>query len=144
MKPNKSSVYQYKYNEVLRDSNDSEFNTSFCQPPECVKEISDEIVRYLIELCRDNLTARQYEIVRLMIDGYTQQEVGIILGINQSTVSKSIIGNDYVVQGQKSKYGGATAKMRKVIKHDKYLKELRKKRSDMLFVYNELTGHNTR
>jgi len=65
----------------------------------------------------DELTSRQKEVLHLYAEGLTQTEIAKCLGVNQSSITKSINGNtDY--RNGKRVYGGARKKIRKIIDKD--------------------------
>ena len=65
-----------------------------------------------------------------MRDGYTQHEIANALGVNQSSVTKSISGNiDYKNGGVA--YGGSIKKLRKLIKNDPKIQEILKRIEDL-------------
>ena len=63
------------------------------------------------------LTPRQKQVIRLYADGYTQTEIANILGVNQSSITKSINGNCDYRNGRRI-YGGAKKKLRKMARTD--------------------------
>lgn len=65
----------------------------------------------------DELTERQKEVLHLYAEGLTQTEIAKCLGVNQSSITKSINGNtDY--RNGKRVYGGARKKIKKIIDKD--------------------------
>ena len=96
--PNSKSIYHsispYKYNEELLD-------------------LKEELLKQIHKLAKKILTNKQYQIYLLTLDGYTQTEIAKIMGVNQSSVSKSAIGSQSYENSKR--YGGFLAKLRKSI-----------------------------
>ncbi len=72
------------------------------------------------------LTDRQKQVIRLYAEGYTQMEIAKILGVNQSSITKSLHGNTDYSKGRKI-YGGAKKKIRKIIEDDEAIKDILKR-----------------
>ncbi len=69
------------------------------------------------------LTERQKEVLHLYAQGLTQTEIAKLLGVNQSSVTKSLHGNtDY--RNGKRVYGGAKKKIRKIIEKDSEIQKI--------------------
>lgn len=80
---------------------------------ECLMELKEKLRLALWRLVDTKLTARQREVLHLHVDGYTQTEIAKRLGVNQSSITKSIHGNcDY--KNGKRMYGGAKKKLKKL------------------------------
>jgi DNA-directed RNA polymerase specialized sigma subunit len=91
---------------------------------ERVLELQDQLQTEFWRLLEENLTDRQLEIVNLLKKGKTQQEVAKALGINQSSITKSIHGNVDYSKKDKSVYGGIAAKMQRILEKDKRIQEI--------------------
>jgi len=105
---NAESIYDrlnpYAYSEELLDLED---------------QLKVEFWR-IVESC---LTPRQKQVIRLTADGYTQTEIAKYLGVNQSSVTKSLHGNvDY--KGGRKIYGGTSRKLHKALKADPKVQEI--------------------
>lgn len=71
------------------------------------------------------LTPRQKEVLTLTAEGYTQMEIAKRLGVNQSSIVKSLSGNSsYRNNNDKKVYGGARKKIRKIIEDDEAVKSI--------------------
>jgi hypothetical protein len=74
------------------------------------------LVKKLVRITkRYKLTKNQQEILTLILLGYTQEEVGVKLGIHQTSVHKALFGN-LVYSGKYAgrRYGGIFAKLKKI------------------------------
>lgn len=145
--PTRSDKYQYIICEV---SVSDEFLGSFCNNDSIASQLNpygyderifdlvDELKKLFWEIADQHMTDRQKQVMHMRADGYTQMEIADMLGVNQSSITKSINGNvDYknVGEGGKAKvYGGAIKKLKKVMdKHPRIqeiLLELSELRSD--------------
>jgi predicted transcriptional regulator len=70
------------------------------------------------------LTDRQRDVIRLYSEGLTQTEIAKKLGVNQSSVVKSIRGNVNYGDGVRKSYGGSRKKLRKIIETDEKIKDI--------------------
>jgi len=78
-------------------------------------EVSD-LVKALIRITKKyKLTKRQQEVLTLIFLGYTQEEVGVKLGIHQTSIHKVLFGN-LVYNGKYAgrRHGGILAKLKKI------------------------------
>jgi DNA-binding CsgD family transcriptional regulator len=105
------------------------------QYDENLLDLEDQLKEEFWKIVKTLLTPRQREVIELYADGYTQMEIAKILGVNQSSVTKSINGNvDYSIDeqstdescGKKTKrvYGGTKKKLQKIISGDSKIKEI--------------------
>lgn len=72
----------------------------------------------MVEAC---CTDHQKEILKLIAEGKTQQEIAKILDVNQSSVTKSLNGNCDYNKGKRV-YGGAIKKLRKEADNNENIK----------------------
>jgi hypothetical protein len=113
---NKSSEYQHVYYEIGMDPHRI-FNLASKQTPEIeanytVLDLEDELIVSIKKLFI-HLTDHQRTVINYTLAGYTQHEIGNILGCTQSAVHKSLNGNeDYQ---NKKNYGGTVKKLLKFI-----------------------------
>ncbi len=138
-RPVRSQAYQYTILEIPVDhdilglySNEKSISSALnpFQYSEELMLLKDELAIVTWELCNRELTKRQLEVISLMRDGYTQHEIANALGVNQSSVTKSISGNiDYKNGGVA--YGGSIKKLRKLIKNDPKIQEILKRIEDL-------------
>lgn len=85
------------------------------------------------------LTERQATIIKLVNENKTQVEIAKILGVNQSSITKSLNGNvDYSEKdegdksgGKKRSYGGTLKKIKKIVENDPEIKEILRKIADL-------------
>ncbi len=141
-----SNKYQYLFYEVLWDFNPPLITdhqhapTMFSnaeslsaraygfQYSEAILDLEDKVKERFWEISNEICTRQQLLILKLLAEGLTQIEISKKLGINQSSISKCILGNtSYSQYGKKCNpkfYGGVTKKLRKVIKNDKEMQEL--------------------
>lgn len=100
----RSQSYQHLFNEI---SFSNEMLTAFAEENGLTAAIIEQHNEELLDLKEDlkvefwrlveeNLTERQQEVLKLSAQGYTQTEIAKKLGVNQSSITKSINGNtDY-------------------------------------------------
>lgn len=69
------------------------------------------------------LTVRQREVLHLYAEGLTQTEIAKCLGVNQSSITKSINGNTDYRNGKRI-YGGARKKIKKIIDKDSEIQKI--------------------
>lgn len=93
------------------------------QYDERIIELADELKKEFWKVIDEHLTDRQKQVVKLYSQGLTQMEIAKILGVNQSSITKSINGNVDYKSGKRS-YGGVKVKIKKVIKNHPKIKEL--------------------
>ena len=89
-------------------------------------------------MVNDNLTPRQKQVIELVsLQKLTQQEAAKILGVNQSSITKSLHGNvDYSKRDENNKktkivYGGSLRRIRKLALEDEKIKQILYKISDL-------------
>ncbi len=96
---------------------------------ETVLELEDKLKEEFWRLV-EKLTPRQKEVIRLYADGLTQMEIAKKLGVNQSSITKSIHGNVDYKKGRKV-YGGSSKRLKKIIDVDPKIKEILDKISEL-------------
>ncbi len=129
---NRSEKYQQIYfevassNEMLENFSNNDSISHKLNPwiyNDRLKELEDELKKEFWRVVDDLLTDRQREVIRLYSDGYTQMEIAKILGVNQSSITKSINGNvDY--KNGKISYGGSLRKLNKIVEQDEKIKSI--------------------
>jgi predicted DNA-binding protein YlxM (UPF0122 family) len=93
-------------------------------------QYKEQLKNRLFELVEENLTDRQKQVIKLWMDGFTQNEIAKKLGINQTSVHKVICGNiDY--KNEKRRYGGALKKLKKICEVDLEIQRLLRKLVDL-------------
>lgn len=144
---NRSNAYQHLFGEVLvametleafhedasiyKRLNPHEYN-------EAVAELEEQLRIEFWRLVNDNLTPRQKQVIELVsLQKLTQQEAAKILGVNQSSITKSLHGNvDYSKRDENNKktkivYGGSLRRIRKLALEDEKIKQILYKISDL-------------
>lgn len=144
---NRSAAYQHLYTEILVSSdmmegysndesvykrlNPHEYN-------EKISELEEELRVEFWRVVEECLTPRQKEVLILTtVEHLTQMECAKILGVNQSSITKSLNGNvDYSKKGKdgskkRTIYGGSLKKIRKAVEDDETIKEILYKISEL-------------
>jgi hypothetical protein len=107
-------------NEILAEVADGSGVSAQLNPfgyNEELAELKDKLKLAMWRLINEELTDRQSEVIRLYSEGKTQMEIAKLLGVNQSSVTKSLSGNCDYKNGKKV-YGGAKKKLRKMAEKD--------------------------
>jgi DNA-binding CsgD family transcriptional regulator len=86
-------------------------------------------------LAKEHLTARQYQVIELLAQGFTQIEIAKKLHVNQSSITKSVNGNCDYRNGRKV-YGGVKRKMRRLADKDVKIQEIITQIADIHSQYN--------
>ena len=141
--PQESKNYQHKFFEICIEPGKlrGQYIPDF---PEQIKEKRDLLSKRLHELAKEKLTERQYSIFRLTCDGYTQVQIGELLGIKQSTVHKAIRGNYIVARDYPRPYGGLIRRLKKAILKDTYFMSVSNELLMELEEWREVVGLNPR
>lgn len=130
-KSNRSNSYQHLFTEQLH-SNDmmSEFSEAQGlvenykpEDKERLLDLRDEFKKECWRLAKDNLTARQFQVIELLAKGYTQIEIAKQLNVNQSSITKSVNGNCDYRNGRRV-YGGAKKKLQRLAENDSKIQEI--------------------
>lgn len=131
-RPNRSDHYQFRIletvcsNDMMESFSNSESIYNRLNPFEYNEDLLDLEDQLKIEFWRiveDSLTDRQKEVIKLYADGYTQMEIAKMLGVNQSSITKSLRGNiDY--RNGRTIYGGTEKKLKRIIETDPKVKEI--------------------
>lgn len=95
-------------------------------------DLEDQLKVEFWRIVNTLLTTRQKEVLTLTAEGYTQMEIAKRLGVNQSSIVKSISGNSNYkninnnksAKSKKKVYGGAHKKIRKIIEDDESIKKI--------------------
>jgi hypothetical protein len=110
----RSQKYQYLTNEVIigqkDEAYDSWWNKIVDEHPiynDYIAETRDRLYTRVLTLAEEISTERQWEIFSMVIAGRTQQEIADKLALNQSSIYKTIAGN----QCGKEMYGGILRKL---------------------------------
>jgi DNA-binding CsgD family transcriptional regulator len=100
--------------------NNSEYN-------EEILDLQDQLTAARWRLIKTHLTPRQKEVLELTAQGKTQTEIADELGVNQSSITKSIYGNCDYKKTKKTIYGGAKKKLKKLESEDEEIQSIIKK-----------------
>lgn len=93
-------------------------------------DLKDKLKERMWELIESGLTERQKQVIKLSMQGLTQNEIAKKLGINQTSVHKVLRGNiDY--RNSRRRYGGAFKKMIKLCKADKQIQDILKEMQEI-------------
>jgi predicted XRE-type DNA-binding protein len=144
---NRSNKYQFLFGEIsvatemLESFNEDASIYKRLNPHEYNEAVAELEERLKIEFWRlvdDNLTKRQKQVIELIsIKKMTQQEAAKILGVNQSSITKSLNGNvDYSKKDENNKktkivYGGSLRRLRKLCQEDEKIIEILKQIADL-------------
>lgn len=136
-RPIRSNSYQWIIHEVVCtdivwDSFTNQNSIGFALNPWQYDEELDELEEKLrIEfwkLAEEILTPRQLEVCQMLSEGMTQWDIAKKLGVNQSSINKTLFGNmDYQHKDKHGKYlsyGGLRKKMRKAMEEKPIFQEL--------------------
>lgn len=139
MRPTRSDKYQYLILERAVDTpflhsfslHDGLYSANDALVEEQLYTLRERMKKRMYELMEIHLTERQKILINMWTDGYTQMEMAKILGINQSSVTKSIHGNVEYKSGRKV-YGGTIKKMKKLVVDDPEMQEIFREMDDLL------------
>lgn len=142
-KTNRSNGYQHLFAEQPYSN---EMMAEFSEAQGLVENYNSEDREQLLvlreqlrcefwRLAKENLTARQYQVIELLAQGFTQIEIAKKLGVNQSSITKSVNGNCDYRNGRKI-YGGARKKLRKLSDQDLKIQEIITQIADIHSMYN--------
>lgn len=154
---NRSDIYQQIFcelnfsNEMLADFAEAKGLTAsvISEHNEELLDLKDELKKEFWRLVEENLTERQQEVLKLSAQGYTQTEIAKKLGVNQSSITKSINGNtDYKSKKGKNKdgkkviekksYGGCKRKLERLAEEDPKLQAIFKRIAE---INAEMSGY---
>lgn len=91
-----------------------------------LKDLKERLRSAFWRIVDSKLTPRQKQVMHMVSDGYTQTQIAKKLGVNQSSITKSINGNcDY--KNGKRLYGGSKKKIKKIIEQDPEVQEILKR-----------------
>jgi len=143
-KTNRSNGYQHLFaeqpysNEMMAEFSEAQGLVENYSPEdrEQLLVLREELRLAFWRLAKDNLTARQYQVIELLAQGFTQIEIAKKLGVNQSSITKSVNGNcDYRNQKRKV-YGGVKKRMKKLATQDLEIQEIMQRMIDIHSLYD--------
>ncbi len=131
-KNNRSNGYQYLFaeqsysNEMMSEFSEAQGLSENYSPEdkEQLMILREELRLAFWRLAKDNLTERQFQVLQLLSEGFSQQESAQRLKINQSSITKSINGNCDYSNSKKKVYGGCKKKMRKLAENDEQVQKI--------------------
>lgn len=91
-----------------------------------VDRLQERLKEKFWEVVDKVLTSRQAEVIKMYCNNSTQMEIAKKLGVNQSSITKSIHGNVDYKKGKRT-YGGALKKIEKSIMQDQEVKDILKR-----------------
>jgi DNA-binding CsgD family transcriptional regulator len=86
-------------------------------------DLQDQLLNEFWRIVYTQLTERQSEVLKLYAKGLTQIEIAKRLGVNQSSITKSINGNCDYRNGRKI-YGGAKKRLQKIASKDPVIQQI--------------------
>lgn len=100
------------------------------QSNEMLMDLKDELRIEFWRVVDTQLTDRQRDVLHLIAEGKTQVEVAKALGVNQSSITKSINGNlntyNKTLSNKIIHYGGSARRLRKLITSDLEIQKILK------------------
>lgn len=130
----RSDKYQYLIleiqfdNEILASFSNNNSISGYLNPfkyDEEVLDLQDKLKERFWLLAEKSLTPLQFNVMKMLNDGYTQQEIANSLNVNQSSICKCIKGNTSYSPGKEAKmYGGYQKKLKRVVTEDKEIMDL--------------------
>ncbi len=139
VKKNRSDAYQHLILEIctapdtLVDYSDAKGMAGMMNQAQYNEErldLKDQLTAAFWHLVDTELTKRQREVLHMTAEGKTQTDIAKKLGVNQSSITKSIHGNCDYKKGRRV-YGGATKKLTKLIQKDETIQEIFRKISEI-------------
>lgn len=107
----------------LPNSNSINYQLDPFEYNEEIDELKEQLRLEFWKMVEEHCTQRQKEILYMLAQGMTQQEIAKELGVNQSSITKSLNGNcDY--QGKRKIYGGTIKKLKKASQDNEKIKEI--------------------
>ena len=142
-KTNRSNGYQHLFteqpysNEMMAEFSEAQGLVENYNPEdrEQLLVLREELRLAFWALAKEHLTARQYQVIELLAQGFTQIEIAKKLHVNQSSITKSVNGNCDYRNGRKI-YGGARKKLRRLSDKDPKIQEIITQIADIHSMYN--------
>jgi DNA-binding CsgD family transcriptional regulator len=142
-KTNRSNGYQHLFaeqpysNEMMAEFSEAQGLVENYNPEdrEQLLVLREELRLAFWALAKEHLTARQYQVIDLLAQGFTQIEIAKKLHVNQSSITKSVNGNCDYRNGRKI-YGGAKRKLRRLADKDTKIQEIIAQIADIHSQYN--------
>jgi DNA-binding CsgD family transcriptional regulator len=142
-KTNRSNGYQHLFAEQLYSN---EMMADFSEAQGLVENYNSEDREQLLvlreelrlafwALAKANLTPRQYQVIELLAQGFTQIEIAKKLNVNQSSITKSVNGNCDYRNGRRI-YGGTKKKLCRLSDKDPKIQGIIAQITDIHSQYN--------
>lgn len=142
----RSNNYQYIYTEISFESGilscfaNKDSIQSVLEPLEYSEErleLIDKLYKRILVIAKNNLTEKQFEILKLYyIENFTQEEIGKKTGTLQNSVCKSLKGNPYKLKDGTIKKTGSLRKLKEIALKDpeviSYLKNIEELKTNKL------------
>lgn len=144
-KNNRSNGYQHLFaeqsysNEMMAEFSEAQGLVENYTPEdkEQLMVLRDQLKEEFWRIAKENLTSRQFEVIKLLSVGFTQIEVARLLHVNQSSITKSVNGNcDYRNKDKKVVYGGARKKLRRLSDKDPKVQEIIRQIAEIHSMYD--------
>jgi len=141
--PTRSDFYQYLICEVIcgddvLSSFDSEESmakrlSAGLSYNENLLELQDKLYEIFWREAEQISTSRQWRVLTLLCEGFTQQEIAKQLKCNQSSITKTIHGSVlYKANNVKYYYGGFIKKFQKLIKQNEQIQSVLKEINEIV------------
>lgn len=109
-----SDKYQHLYHEVnlLDDTYIRYYESDFKNQDinDKLKDLKEQLLSTLLDLAKNEFTERQFGILEMYLKGFSQNDMAKAIGVNQSSITKSIYGNKSY-QYETKQYGGFMKKL---------------------------------
>lgn len=131
---NRSAKYQYliletacasELMEAFSNRDSIEFKLDPFLHSERIMDLQEELKKEFWAIVDECLTDRQKQVIKLVCEDKTQMEIAKVLGVNQSSITKSLHGNVDYKNGRKI-YGGASRKIIKNLETNTKVQEILK------------------
>lgn len=135
----RSSRYQYLIlesvcsNDMMEAFSNQEsigFKIDPFKHQEEIMDLQEELKKEFWNVVEECLTERQKQVIKLVCENKTQMEIAKKLGVNQSSITKSLHGNVDYKNGRKV-YGGASRKIIKSLESNEKVQEILKKINEL-------------
>lgn len=138
-KSNRSNGYQHFYaeqsysNEMMAEFSEHQGISVHYDPDvhEKILDLREQLKDEFWKLVRTKLTPRQRQVIELYAEKKTQIEIAKILGVNQSSITKSVNGNRDYRKDKKVSYGGSLLKLRRFAEDSETIQEILRKIAEL-------------
>ena len=136
---NRSNAYQHLFAEIVSppeklvefsDAQDMAGLLNYSEYKEERLDLQEKLKAAYWRLIDSKLTPRQRQVLHLTADGKTQTDIAKTLGVNQSSITKSINGNCDYKNGRKI-YGGAKKKLQTLAKKDREIQSILRQMAEL-------------